>query len=226
MSKAKTILMLSAILMFVTVPAMAVPVDVYSDDGPQDPLWIEGPVHELGDWFPPDELIESSWEFTDITACIDGPVYDDPAIPNILVSMFNFTYTYWEDVHYVADPDTTISNYDGWIGNMGMGDAQYAFRIDYVGVNTPLFFESMNPDNIFEPGERWDFIIQDFQHPQFTLATNWTQGTPTPFDSIGIAGASAGWPPSTGSIIAVPEPMTMSLLVLGGIGALLRRRSK
>ena len=49
-------------------PAATNPVDVESINGPQDPLWVQGPVEELGNFFPPDELIESLWQPTDETA--------------------------------------------------------------------------------------------------------------------------------------------------------------
>lgn len=199
--------------LLLTSPAWAVPWEVYSVDGPQDPLFIEGLVHELGDFFPPDEEIVSIWTHTDETACHDGS--DDPAIPNILVEMTNLTGRDWPEVYYVADPETFITNFDGWIGNAGMGDAEEAFLIDWIGINTPLVFESMTVDNVFEAGETWLFIIQDF--------INLFGGPPTPFDSIGIASMSAGFPPSTGSIIAVPEPAALVLLLAGGL-ALVRRR--
>ncbi len=195
-------------------PAMANPVDVYSENGPQDPLFVEGPMDELGDWFPPDELIESWWEPWDQPACWDGN--DDPAIPNVLVTMTNLTDRTFPEVYYVADPETSITNFDGWIGNAGLGDAQYAFKIDWIGINRPLISESMTVDNIFQPGERWAFIIQDYQ--------NALGGPPAPFDSLGIASMSMGWPPSTGSIIATPVPAAVLLLGSGFIGLVAVRR--
>lgn len=211
MKKTLFLLGIAVTLTFWISSAMALPLEVYGIDGPQDPLRVYPRAHELGDRFPVDELIESSFVYTDLTACaIPG---DDPAIPNILVSMTNLSLQDWSNLYYVADPETSISNFDGWIGNAGLNDAEEAFRIDWLGMNQPLVFESMNMDNVFEIGETWDFIIQDYQN---TLG-----GPPTPFDSPGIASLSAGWPPSTGSIISpVPEPCTMLLLgtALAGIG--------
>ncbi len=68
---------------------------------------------------------------------------------------------------------------------------------------------------IFEPGETWEFIIQDFANP---LAP------PAPFGSLGIASVSFLTTNSSGSIIAVPEPVTLSLLALSGLAVLIRRR--
>jgi hypothetical protein len=205
------------------VPAQAHMILVEYQDGPQDPLAVPEQMHELGDNppFPPDEeILSQTLDETNETACFDGS--DDPAFPNALVSITNNTPTTWYNVHYVADPETGITNFDGWIGNLGAGDAEEAFRIDSVGINRPLVSESITANDIFEPGETWEFIIQDF--------TNAAGGPPTPFDSLGIAGASAGWPPSTGSIIGqVPEPSTFvalaGLLGMGLIGYWRRRRT-
>ncbi|NBB95007.1 MAG: PEP-CTERM sorting domain-containing protein [Planctomycetes bacterium] len=215
----KHLLTATVVMLVLAGAAQAYPVDVYSEEDPtQDPIFMDGPCHELGDGFPADPVdqrIISSHVETDERSCPELP--DDPGIPNYLVSITNLTDIFWTDLHYVVDPETSINNYDGFIGNAGLGDAQLAFRIDNVGVNVPLVGESMTPDLVFEPGETWDFILQDFAN---------ALGNPTPFDSLGIAGVSSGVPQSTGSIIAVPEPATLSLLAFGGVGVLLRKRRK
>ena len=87
------------------------------------------------------------------------------------------------------------------------------FRIDTLGVNTPLVSESFTANGIWEAGEIWEFVIQDYGHPVLP---------PSAIDSIGLGSLD---PPSSGSIIAVPEP---SPLLLGFAGllslAVLRRR--
>jgi len=211
-----------AVILGVTGTTLAWPIDPWYEDGPQDPLFLEQDQwHELGNLplFPQDEWITSVHTYTDQTSCFDG--HDDPNIPNILVEITNMTQMHWWDLHYVADPETTITNFDGWIGNAGMSDLEEAFRIDYrrTGtINGPLVFESIAANEIFEVGETWLFIIQDFGN---TLG-----GSPSDFSSLGIAGMSGGLP-STGSIIArqwIPSPGVLSLLAVAGFIGNRRRR--
>jgi len=84
-----------------------------------------------------------------------------------------------------------------------------AFKIDKVGVNTPLVAEvgGVIP-GVFEPGETWDFVIQNYFN-QIGLP-------PSLFGSLCLVGSfSVGDPISTGSIIAIPAP---GAFLLGGIG--------
>ncbi|HOX40380.1 MAG TPA: PEP-CTERM sorting domain-containing protein [Candidatus Brocadiia bacterium] len=201
--------------------AVALPLSVEYIDGPQDVLIVPQEVVELGVWppFPPFEAISPFWfGSTDTTSCFDGS--DLPGVPNQLVQIINATGTPWTELWYVADPETTITNFDGWVGNLGMGDYEEAFRIDSVGINRPLIDESMIADQIFQPGEMWTFILQDWQHPTALLSAS------AEFDSIGIAGMSAGYPFSTGSIIGIPEPNTAVLLALGAAAMAFYRRKK
>lgn len=203
-------------------PATADEVNLYAVEGPQDPIgvnifndprYIE---HEIGDNFVPNQLISSYIVDgrSELTACFDGS--DNPQILNVVVGITNLTNK-TVPVWYVTDPQTTITNFDGYIGNAVATDAQEAFRIDSVGINQPLIFESLGANNLFEPGETWHFIIQDF------VALPGFVGPAAPFDSFGVASHSTPFPPSTASLVT-PEPATMGLLALGGLAVLRRRK--
>src|SRR5262245_52395915 len=95
-----------------------------------DVLSLPSIVDELGyiGFFPFDEAIDSSGIMTTtLSAC---PATDNPGIPNVLMTLGNFTSsTSWTNVHYVADMETSISNDDGLV-NGGL-----AFKFDAVGIN-------------------------------------------------------------------------------------------
>jgi hypothetical protein len=200
-------------LLCCALPLYAMPVSpTIVDTQEQDVLAVcPYPIYdELGNkpLFPDDEWIESSWTITDLTACTGAP-FDDPQIPNVLVTMTNMTNRVWGNyyngqkthVYYVADPETSLSNYDGLI------NGELAFIIDAIGINKPLVSESINADGIFEIDETWQFIIQDY--------VNTSSLAPSAFASIGIGNGSANDTISSGSIVANPEPTTFILLSAG-----------
>jgi hypothetical protein len=203
--------------MVVATSAMAIPMTVTSQDDPLccDTLNVPMNVHELGiptPPFPQDEKINAQEHATTVLACPPHAM----GIPSRLVEMINLTGINWKDVWYVADtPDTRITNRDGFVNGAD------AFKIDKIGINTPLVFEGMNPDGIFEAGEIWGFVIDGYQN-NFGLPAS-------AFNSVGVGSFSVGDQFSSGSIIAVavPEPGCVVLaLVSASIGAcgLLRRR--
>jgi hypothetical protein len=242
-----TICVITTLILTISGTTQAIPTQVEYVDGPQDPLVIpENGLHELGNkinWatgamlqnpFPDNEWITSSWIPTEETSCF-VPETDDPQIPNVLVTITNMTGLYWNDLWYVGDtgysepgmpmfPETTLTNHDGWV-NGGL-----AFKIDNIGINRPLVSESMTPDNVFEPGEQWDFIIQDYWNMHML--------PPSAFGSIGVGWDSALFPGptgfpgdpfmlSSGSIIAIPAPGAILLgsIGIGLVGWLRRRRT-
>ncbi|HZW08446.1 MAG TPA: PEP-CTERM sorting domain-containing protein [Phycisphaerales bacterium] len=173
-------------------------------------------LEELGELplFPQDELIQTVWMFTNQIAC---PMTDDPTIPNVLVDMRNLSGRSWQDLFYVADPETSLSNLDGEaMSYAAIGIHTPAFRIDALGMNKNLVSETFTANHVFEPGEAWQFIIQDYAN---------SAGVPPSFGSLDFAGASAGDATSSGSIVqfVVPAPASMALLGLAAF-PLARRR--
>ncbi len=174
-------------------------------------------VEELGTGplFPLDELISAFATPTSIPAC---PPSDDPMTPNAVLVITNLSGRSWTDLFYVADPETMISNPDGRAMSFAApGIETQAFRIDTLGVNRTLIAETMTPDGVFEPGETWEVLIQDYSNG-FGLP-------PSALDSLDFAGASGGVQISSGSIVAlVPSPGSISLAGLAGLVILRRRR--
>jgi hypothetical protein len=210
------VFILAVISLCTSGTSQAVTTQVTYVNGPQDPLIVPSIIHELGvnyPWapflFPPNETITSNVgeAITPETSCFEPD--SDSKIPNVLVTITNITGLNWTEVWYVADPETTLTNHDGWV------NGQLAFKIDNVGINRPLVFESMNVNNIFENGEVWTFIIQDY--------TNSLGISSSFFGSIGVP--SVGDLVSSGSIIAIPAPGAILLCSLGaGLAGFLRRR--
>jgi len=185
----------------------------------QDDWTLEGPAHELGvAVFPQSQTIASVLlGVVSFNPCALTP--DNPAIPNYQIRITNLTGVDWTDVYYVADPETMLTNVDEWLGETASAPG-LAFKIDAVGLNIPLVSEDIATDGIFQAGESWEFVIQDFTHPSFPGAA----GGAEIYDSLGIAGASPGYSPSTGSIVAVPEPATAMMLFFGGgVGFIIHR---
>lgn len=198
--------------------ASANPVSGAYFDGPDCDSF--GPLEfyeELGTgMFPTDELISAVATTTQTTAC---PMTDDPTIGNVLLEITNLSGTEWQDLFYVADPGTTFSNVDGFgFSAAAPGALGEAAKIDIAGVNRVLIFESMSTDGVFEVGETWGLILQDWSNAAGFGAAD--------MGSLDFAGASAADFLSTGSIVAarpIPTPATLGLFG-GGLLAVARRR--
>jgi hypothetical protein len=192
-------------------PALAVPVTVtHQNLAPCDFLLVPDAVDELGLVFPVDERISSAFhDELDQPACIPT----NQAIVDQIVDITNLTTRSFNELWYVADPETTITNVDGLV------NGEEAFRIDSVGVNVPLIAEIGGAlPGIFEPGETWRFILQDYSNTAFVSpAMLGSIGVPSPVSTI-----------SSGSIIAIPEPGTILLagLALTGLALMGRKRPK
>jgi hypothetical protein len=202
--------------LWIALPAGAVSTLVTSADAPGcDVLAIPTtPVDELGTAppFPVGERIGAVAATTATTAC-SSLTTDNPLIANALVSITNLNAIAFSDVWYVADYDTALTNADGLVLTA------LAFKIDAAGANTPLVSEvGGSIAGVFEPGETWSFIIQDY--------TNTLGLSAALISSVGLPSAGLG---SSGSIVAVPvpEPTTAALVGLGLIGlARARRRTR
>lgn len=187
--------------------AFAVPLVVIHSDAPNcDPLLVPQLVDEVGlpvGGFPPGELLASADRGPGPPVCIPS---NETGAPDAIVSITNLNTVSFTQVWYVADPETSISNFDGFVAAPG-GPPLPAFRIDTVGINTPLLFESLAADGIWAPGETWDFVIQDYFNALGLL--------PSALGSIGIG---SPLPLSSGSIIALPEivPIPAAAWLFGG----------
>ncbi|MEO1715894.1 MAG: VPLPA-CTERM sorting domain-containing protein [Planctomycetota bacterium] len=216
--KALTAIALSTLALNMTGGAVADPISGLYIDTPlcdnHGPLQA---VEEFGNpsAFQPSQWIEHSATFTDEVAC---SATDDPTMPNALVQITNLTNRTLDNLFYVGDPETRFSNVDGNGFGGGTPDiAGLAFRIDSVGANQNLIFESGAFNGLFEPGETWQFIVQDYENAIGTA--------PDLFFSVGMAGDSIAINNSSASIVRmVPTPASASLIALGGLAAARRRR--
>jgi len=193
------LMVLSLFTMF-TEQVFAEPTTVVHADNPAvcDTLMVPENVDELGNKpdFRDDEWIVSLSSSTDTEAC---PTITSSS--HTLVSITNKSPFAFSDLWYVVDDGTVITNFDGGIDNPVNPMFNRAFKIDSVGINKPLVSESIAVNGIFESGETWEFILDDYTGP----------GDASKFTSVGIVSPTPIPPPppedtslSTGSIIAIP----------------------
>ena len=216
----RTLLGFASALVFLAEAAWAMPVIVSPMDFPNcDPLGLTATnadgtvlVDELGtSGFPADETILAQAAPAQAIACPSSQISNNGT--QVMLRITNTTGVDFSNLWYVSDPETSITNADGQI------DQQAAFKIDAVGVNTPLISESFSTGlpGVFENGEVWTFVIDHYFN---------SSGTgPEILTSVGLVGVFSGNSAglankSSGSIIGtvVPEPNTALLMGLGLIG--------
>ncbi|MBN1435576.1 MAG: PEP-CTERM sorting domain-containing protein [Sedimentisphaerales bacterium] len=228
----KMLLIICVIAAFVG-SAMADPVWVTTLQDPHQDSWtIDGEVEELSTAPHNREMQLISATDQPWSGEHPCPVDYDSALqlPDILVMITNQTNRFFKDLYYVGDVhddgsfETTFTNYDELVADItpyhNNNAPGLAFKIDAVGANQPLVFESMTPDQVFEPGETWHFVIQQYSNMFGLPASALGSVGPTPWGAV--AQASMMDTVSSGSIIT-PEPTTLCLLALSGV-AILRRK--
>ena len=194
-------MVLSLITMFTdqafAIPTTFEPEEILDNDMVCDELMVPVNVDELGNQgpFPDNEWIMSGSTGTTLSTC---SIFDNTNIPNKLVSIINKTPFSFTDLWYVIDEDGSMNNFDGTIAG------RRTFEIDSIisdplGMHHPLISESIIPKNdIFEPGETWDFILVDYFQGRGESASN--------FGTIGVPSGMQGESDlSTGNIIAIHQ---------------------
>jgi len=202
--------------------AHAVPVQGIFVDDPRCDFHPQTTLsHELGNvlsGFPIDEGLDVRIDPGKVVCVGDDGIANDFA-----VTITNVSPNSWVDLFFVADEGTLIGNADGSVSDLTAPGFTDAFKIDNLGSNANLVAGD-NGNLIFEPGEAWTFMVANFIAPAST----------PPFPVLGSVGAfsvsSSGDPLSNASIlanpVAVPEPSTTVMTILGllGLPLLTRRR--
>lgn len=223
-NRLSTLALATATTMFGIInSAQAVPVlGQYLEDARCDTLPNQALRDELGQqtFFPVNESVELAFQATQTTVCVPN----DGAANDWIVQIRNLSGQAWQDLFFVVDSGLTLGNSDGTIRDAVGAPNIFsdAMRIDSLGINNNLLFESGPANNIFDVGEIWRFNVSNFSAlgPGGFLPPLLT--TPGKFSGSSPFGTTSG----TASILAnpVPEPGVISVLIGGASAALLLRR--
>lgn len=195
----------------------------YVEDARGDAVPSQALTNELGDanLFPAFEALV----YHDHRAYTYTGVPDDGLFNDWTVHLTNVSGQAWKDLFFVADLGVTIGNADGRVEDVlgAPGVLTDAFRIDSVGINAPLFHESMTADGILEVGEEWEFTVTNFGTGQNSMPPSLI--TPGRFAGSSTMQDLGG---TNSSILAVPvpEPSTLGLFTLAALSMLARRRRR
>lgn len=180
--------------------------------------WSDTAVtEELGLFFPEDESIDIH-AFRGPPAPFNNCFFGGDPNAAFFVEMVNLTQTTWQDVFMVGDRGSRWLNADGFSGTFGP-DA-YVMKIDAVGLNAPLVFESDIVDGLFQPDELWRFNVTGFYD-------NFSGPNAEPrFDSLGL-NSPGPTSLSNASIVAnVAVPVPAAIWLFGSALALVACRKR
>jgi hypothetical protein len=206
--------------------ASAVPINGRFVNDPRcDQLPTQLLTHELGVTppFPSNESIVDQPIPVTFTVCVPND-----GIPNDwVVDLFNASGQAWKDLYFVCNLGATVGNADGLMEDLTGAPGVFTdtFKIDGTvtfGVNNNLLSETGGPTNeIFEPGEVWRFAVSNF------IPVPGAVGVPPNFRTPGVFAGSSPIDAvgNNASIVAVPvpEPATISVVLLGAAALLMRR---